>query len=821
MKTHLLSIALILISFSLFAQLPSTYDLRDVDGENYVTSVKSQQGGTCWTHGAMAAMEGNMLITGIWTYSGEDGEPNLAEYHLDWWNGFNQHQNDDVFPPGGTGLVVHQGGDYMVTSAYLSRGEGAVREIDGQSYDTPPERHLDTYHYFYPRDIEWYTAGSNLENIEKIKQSIIDNGVMGTCMCYSNSFINNDYIHYQPPGNSMEPNHAIGIIGWDDDLETQAPENGAWLCKNSWGSGWGNNGYFWISYYDKHAGQHPEMGAITFRNVEPMQYDNIYYHDYHGKRDEFISGTEVFNKFIASETELLKAVSFYSCSDNVDYTVTIYDNFDEQNLQNPLGAINGNIAVMGLHTIDLDTAIKVIDGDDFYVHLELSDGIYAYDRTSDVPVLLGADYRAIVPSSASVDESYYFDEGIWNDFYYYNDPSGFLNTGNFCVKVLTGKTGIEVSPNSGYKPKGKAGGPFEPGLKTYALTYLGGSESIEYEVVIDTTVSWFTIEGELTGTMTASDTISIDIAINESANELAEGAYPVNIQFINNTDHLGDCEQDIVLLIGEPSLKYEWPLNEDPGWQTEGDWGFGQPSGGGGDHGAPDPESGFTGDNVYGYNLNGDYPNELPETNLKTTAINCKNFYGLSLKFQRWLGVESAQFDHAYVRVSNDLETWTTVWTNLYEMTAGSWVEQEIDISAIADNQDSVYICWTMGTTDESSQYCGWNIDDIQIYGIDEAITTDVGEFAEHEIGIVAYPNPFNMQTSIEINLPEARRVKVDVMDIHGRRVCNLIDSKLAEGINHIYWSGTNSAGQHVSNGLYFIILQSGNRNITKKLMYY
>jgi flagellar hook assembly protein FlgD len=77
------------------------------------------------------------------------------------------------------------------------------------------------------------------------------------------------------------------------------------------------------------------------------------------------------------------------------------------------------------------------------------------------------------------------------------------------------------------------------------------------------------------------------------------------------------------------------------------------------------------------------------------------------------------------------------------------------------------------------------------------------------------------MQTSIEINLPEARRVKVDVMDIHGRRVCNLIDSKLAEGLNHIYWNGTNSAGQHVSNGLYFIILQSGNRNITKKLMYY
>ncbi len=162
---------------------------------------------------------------------------------------------------------------------------------------------------------------------------------------------------------------------------------------------------------------------------------------------------------------------------------------------------------------------------------------------------------------------------------------------------------------------------------------------------------------------------------------------------------------------------YSEALDANPGWLTEGLWAFGQPSGQGGSHGKKDPNTGYTGLNVYGFNLAGDYTNSMPERKLTSAPFDCTNRFGVHVSFQRWLGVERAPYDRATFQVSNDGVNWTTVWENPTTETAdAAWQLVSYDIAAVADDQPAVTLRWTMGPTDGGWTYCGWNIDDIRLY---------------------------------------------------------------------------------------------------------
>jgi C1A family cysteine protease len=795
------------------ADPPSSFDLRDVNGQRLVTGVRSQTGGTCWTHGAMAAMEGNLLMTGAWEANGEIGEPNLAEYHLDWWNGFNRHWNEDIDPPTGSGLVVHEGGDYLVTAAYLSRGGGAVREIDGQSYAVPPARSDASYHIYYPRDIEWYTAGPDLSRINAIKEAIMTHGVLGTCICYEGAFITASYTFYQPPTSTKLPNHAVAIIGWDDNKVTQAPSRGAWLCKNSWGESWADSGYFWVSYYDKYCCQEPTMGAVSFVDVEPIAYDHIYYHDYHGWRATKEDASEAMNVFTIDAGEVLRAVSFFTAADSVSYTVRAYDSFEDGELLDPLAERSGTIAHRGFHTVGLASPVPFPEADEVFLYLSLSDGGQPYDATSDVPVLLGASYRVIVESSASPGESYYRDGGDWVDLTTL-DPSA-----NFCIKALTNDAGLRVTPGTDLRSSGPEGGPFQPAEASLTLEYLGGVAA-DYRVTVDTGADWLTLDGETNGTLEPGTPAEVTARLNEGAEALSAGTHTATIRLTDLTNHLGDTTRAFRLSVGDPSLAYSWTLDEDPGWTTEGKWAFGTPRGDGGEYGEPDPTSGHTGNYVYGYNLRGDYENWLGEENLTTRAFDCTGLSSVSLRFWRWLGVEESLYDHAYVRVSNDSLHWLTVWENGVLITDPEWTQVAYDISGVADDEPTVYVRWTMGPTDGGWAYCGWNIDDVEIWALANADTSgpDLPPLTEVRLD-QNRPNPFNPSTTIGFALPAPGRARLAVYSVSGRLVAVLTDRDYGSGPHSVTWSGVDASGEEVTSGVYFLRLETGGDVRTRKIV--
>jgi hypothetical protein len=159
---------------------------------------------------------------------------------------------------------------------------------------------------------------------------------------------------------------------------------------------------------------------------------------------------------------------------------------------------------------------------------------------------------------------------------------------------------------------------------------------------------------------------------------------------------------------------YSADMSTNPNWTfSGGQWAYGTPTGNGGD-----PSAGFTGANVIGYNLNGNYPNNVSSTFYATTpSINASGVTGTTLSFYRWFGLEGC-CDSATIQVSNNGTNWVTVWENVNEdYSETSWSLQTIDISAIADNQPNVRVRWGLGPTDGSVTRAGWNIDDVRVTG--------------------------------------------------------------------------------------------------------
>ncbi|MEW5796667.1 MAG: M4 family metallopeptidase [Candidatus Zixiibacteriota bacterium] len=160
---------------------------------------------------------------------------------------------------------------------------------------------------------------------------------------------------------------------------------------------------------------------------------------------------------------------------------------------------------------------------------------------------------------------------------------------------------------------------------------------------------------------------------------------------------------------------FEDDFETNKGWVADAGWARGTPTGGGGEYGGPDPSSAYSGTNVFGFNLAGDYDNNMPARHLTSPAIDCSSLTNVHINFQRWLGVEQPIYDRASISVSTDGLAWTTVWENPTEIADFAWTFMDVNISAVASGEPLVYVRFTMGPTDGGWRFCGWNIDDFRV----------------------------------------------------------------------------------------------------------
>ena len=178
---------------------------------------------------------------------------------------------------------------------------------------------------------------------------------------------------------------------------------------------------------------------------------------------------------------------------------------------------------------------------------------------------------------------------------------------------------------------------------------------------------------------------------------------------------------------GPPGMFYNFTLDTDPGWTVEGEWAFGQPAGLGGSlYGNPDPSSGYTGTNVYGVDLYGDY-DPIQATGpfyLTTGPLDCSGYDIITLKFARWLNSDEYIHVRNNIKVSANGSSWHTVWSHSgAPITDSTWQLKEYDITYPASRQETIYIRWGYQIYDPHVPpepilpYSGWNIDDIQLWG--------------------------------------------------------------------------------------------------------
>ena len=330
--------------------IPSRYSLYE---NGFTTVVKDQQtSGNCWAFTAISVLESCILKATGNTYDlSEENMKNLAALFSDY--GWNMNTNDGGY-------------DYMPWG-YLASWLGPVSEMD-DLFDDKSVLSSIFNSIFHVQNILFLSRDNYTDN-DAIKEAILKYGAVGTSMAYYSNYYDDTTKGYYCFSN-VASNHAVTIVGWDDNYSKSnfkwanyIEGDGAWIVRNSWGPSWGENGYFYVSYYDMKFAQ-PGVNASSYTIIfnDTKRYDKNYQYDIAGITDFFCNSSNAVwykNIFTAGADEYLAAVSTYF-EKITNWTASIYVN-DEPVL------VKKGISNPGYYTFDLGQLIPLKAGDVFEV----------------------------------------------------------------------------------------------------------------------------------------------------------------------------------------------------------------------------------------------------------------------------------------------------------------------------------------------------------------------------------------------------------------------------------------------------------------------
>ena len=404
------------------ASIPSSYSLVD---QGYVTSVKNQDPyGTCWTFAAMASAESGVLMKYGKTLD-------LAELQLAYygWNNYNIADPLSLITKDGNKYTpksdLYNAGGWDLTAVFaLASGIGFS---DESKY---PYGQATTYlngsgsNPCYSAQYKLRSARIlSISETDVIKDYLMNYGALAVSYYHSNSYYNEtNGAYYQNSYDQRYANHAVTLVGWNDNYDRtkfnsskRPSKNGAWLIKNSWGTGWGNKGYFWISYEDT---SFKNNVAIFYEAEYNKNYksSNEHLYQYDGSsQDSYVvtcSGTGYAANIYQAKysQELLQEVGFAVDGADLDYEISIYKGVTTSNPVSGTLAYTqtGHITDGGYYLIPLTKAVYLEKGQKFSVVVKL---------TSDNTFYIFVDYA----------ESWSYSDG--SSFAFYNDVS---NEYSFC-----------------------------------------------------------------------------------------------------------------------------------------------------------------------------------------------------------------------------------------------------------------------------------------------------------------------------------------------------------------------------------------------------